>query len=172
MLCAIEEDELGFPVWDPRKNPRDRTHHMPIITPAYPCMNSSYNVSTSTLRVMMEQFENGNRICEVRFNSFFLLVLISKSICFFSFYTNLPFFCAFQEIELSRACWSALFEPYHFFESYKNYLQVDIVAADSDDLRVWKGWVESRLRQLTLKVNSIRLGPPDKYDFAAVFLGS
>ena len=65
MLCAIEEDELGFSIWDPRKNPRDRTHHMPIITPAYPCMNSSYNVSISTLRVMMEQFHFGNNICEV-----------------------------------------------------------------------------------------------------------
>ena len=38
MLCSIEEEELGFPVWDPRKNPRDRTYHIPIITPAYPCM--------------------------------------------------------------------------------------------------------------------------------------
>ncbi|GAV61251.1 NTP_transf_2 domain-containing protein/PAP_RNA-bind domain-containing protein/PAP_central domain-containing protein [Cephalotus follicularis] len=120
MLCAIEEDELGFPVWDPRKNPRDRSDHMPIITPAYPCMNSSYNVSTSTLRVMMEQFHYGNKICE--------------------------------EVELNKAHWSALFEPYLFFETYKNYLQVDIVAVDVDDLRAWKGWVESRLRQLTLMI--------------------
>ncbi|KAL4273325.1 hypothetical protein GQ457_13G014010 [Hibiscus cannabinus] len=119
MLCAIE-DGLGFSVWDPRKNPRDRTHHMPIITPAYPCMNSSYNVSTSTLRVMMEQFQYGNSICE--------------------------------KIELNRAKWSALFEPYLFFQSYTNYLQVDILAADADDLRAWKGWVESRLRQLTLMI--------------------
>lgn len=57
-----------------------------------------------------------------------------------------------QEIEMNKAQWSSLFEPYLFFESYKNYLQVDIVAADADDLRSWKGWVESRLRQLTLKV--------------------
>ena len=57
-----------------------------------------------------------------------------------------------QEIELNKAQWCALFEPYLFFESYKNYLQVDIVAADVDDLRAWKGWVESRLRQLTLMV--------------------
>ncbi|OMO86631.1 hypothetical protein COLO4_21002 [Corchorus olitorius] len=120
MLCSIEEDELGFPVWDPRKNPRDRFHHMPIITPAYPCMNSSYNVSISTLRVMMEQFQCGNKICE--------------------------------EIELNKAQWSALFEPYLFFEAYKNYLQVDILSADADDLLAWKGWVESRLRQLTLKI--------------------
>ncbi|XP_065013335.1 nuclear poly(A) polymerase 4-like isoform X2 [Musa acuminata AAA Group] len=119
-LCDIEEAELGFPVWDSRKNPRDRTHHMPIITPAYPCMNSSYNVSTSTLRVMTEQFQIGNNICE--------------------------------DIELNKTGWGALFEPHPFFETYKNYLQVDIVAADAEDLRSWKGWVESRLRQLTLKI--------------------
>ncbi|KAM2016281.1 hypothetical protein ACFX16_046713 [Malus domestica] len=126
MLCPIEEDELGFSVWDPRRYPRDRTHHMPIITPAYPCMNSSYNVSQSTLRVMVEQFCYGNKICE--------------------------------EVELNKAQWCALFEPYLFFESYKNYLQVDIVAADVDDLRAWKGWVESRLRQLTLMIERDTLG--------------
>ncbi|XP_071686226.1 nuclear poly(A) polymerase 4-like isoform X2 [Rutidosis leptorrhynchoides] len=120
MLCPIQEDELGFSIWDPRKNPKDKTHHMPIITPAYPCMNSSYNVSTSTLRVMTDQFLFGNQICE--------------------------------EIEVNKAQWPTLFEPYLFFKSYKNYLQVDIVAADPDDLRTWKGWVESRLRQLTLMI--------------------
>ncbi|CAH8377905.1 unnamed protein product [Eruca vesicaria subsp. sativa] len=120
MLCAIEEDELGFPVWDPRKNHRDRYHLMPIITPAYPCMNSSYNVSQSTLRVMTEQFQFGNSIL--------------------------------QEIELNKQHWSSLFEQYMFFEAYKNYLQVDIVAADAEDLLAWKGWVESRFRQLTLKI--------------------
>lgn len=57
-----------------------------------------------------------------------------------------------QEIDISKANWSALFEPFQFFEAYKNYLQVDIIAEDGEDLRLWKGWVESRLRQLTLKV--------------------
>lgn len=120
MLCPIEGDDLGFPVWDPRKNSRDRFHLMPIITPAYPCMNSSYNVSTSTLRVMVDQFHFGNKVCE--------------------------------EIDLNKAHWSALFEPYLFFEAYKNFLQVDVIAANNDDLLAWRGWVESRLRQLTLKI--------------------
>ncbi|KAL4560008.1 hypothetical protein LXL04_032156 [Taraxacum kok-saghyz] len=120
MLCTIQQGELGFTVWDPRKYPKDKTHHMPIITPAYPSMNSSYNVSISTLRVMTEQFQLANQICE--------------------------------EIEVNKAQWPALFEPYMFFESYKNYLQVDILASNSDDLRAWKGWVESRLRQLTLMI--------------------
>lgn len=65
MLCPIQEGSLGLSFWDPRRNYKDRSHLMPIITPAYPCMNSSYNVSTSTLRVMTEEFQRGNEICEV-----------------------------------------------------------------------------------------------------------
>jgi len=62
-----------------------------------------------------------------------------------------------QEIDLNKANWSALFEPFHFFEAYRKFLVVDIVADDDDDLRLWKGWVESRLRQLTLKVHFHRV---------------
>ena len=53
---------------------------------------------------------------------------------------------------MNKADWDTLFEPFAFFEEYKNYLQIDISAANVDGLRKWKGWVESRLRQLTLKV--------------------
>lgn len=55
-------------------------------------------------------------------------------------------------MEANKADWDTLFESYDFFEAYKNYLQIDISAENADDFRKWKGWVESRLRQLTLKV--------------------
>ena len=45
---------LSYQVWDPRFNTLDRTHLMPIITPAYPHQNSTYNVTNSTLQIMKQ----------------------------------------------------------------------------------------------------------------------
>jgi len=62
LLCSPEATDLGFPVWDPRINPTDRFHLMPIITPAYPQQNSTFNVTRSTLNVMKEEFHNGESV--------------------------------------------------------------------------------------------------------------
>lgn len=62
-----------------------------------------------------------------------------------------------QEIELNKAHWGDLFEDYLFFENYKSFLQIDVIAANMDDFLVWKGRIESRLRQLTLMVMPIPL---------------
>lgn len=56
------ENKLGFLVWDPRTNPLDRYHLMPIITPAYPQQNSTFNVSMSTRSIMKEEFDIGLKI--------------------------------------------------------------------------------------------------------------
>uniref|UniRef100_A0A0E0LB15 polynucleotide adenylyltransferase n=1 Tax=Oryza punctata TaxID=4537 RepID=A0A0E0LB15_ORYPU len=137
MLCHIEEGSLGLLVWDPRRNFRDRGHHMPIITPAYPSMNSSYNVSISTRHVMIQEFTRASDIC--------------------------------QAIDESKADWDALLEPYPFFESYRNYLKIEITARNEDDLRNWKGWVQSRLRTLVLKIErftrEMLLTHPNPRDF-------
>ncbi|KAI4351064.1 hypothetical protein L6164_005449 [Bauhinia variegata] len=66
MLGPIKDHRyMVLPVWNPRRNLKDGKHLMPIIAPAYPSMNSSYNVSYSTLRVMLEEFQRGNQICEL-----------------------------------------------------------------------------------------------------------
>ncbi|XP_072283524.1 poly(A) polymerase alpha isoform X2 [Pyxicephalus adspersus] len=64
LLKQPEECNLNLPVWDPRVNPSDRYHLMPIITPAYPQQNSTYNVSVSTRMVMVEEFKRGLAITD------------------------------------------------------------------------------------------------------------
>ncbi|KAF5739008.1 nuclear poly(A) polymerase 1 [Tripterygium wilfordii] len=120
LLCPVQKGSLEHQVWDPRRNFKDRMHRMPIITPVHPCMNSSYNVSSSTLQIMVDEFQRGSEICEA--------------------------------MEGSKDGWTCLFEPFLFFEAYMNYLQIDITANTDEDLMMWKGWVESRLRLLTLKI--------------------
>lgn len=123
MLRDIEHDDgIGLPVWDGRRNKRDRAHLTPVLTPAYPCMNCAYNVSHATQRIIREQIHAGHAAC--------------------------------QEIAAGGGQgWAKLFEPFPFFRAHKSYLQVDAtVAGGEDELREWKGWVESRMRQLVAKV--------------------
>lgn len=64
LLKQPDTVNLGFTVWDPRINIQDRYHLMPIITPAYPQQNSTFNVSSSTSKVIQNAFINGMEITD------------------------------------------------------------------------------------------------------------
>ncbi|KAJ7893433.1 Poly(A) polymerase central domain-containing protein [Mycena olivaceomarginata] len=102
LLKQIEEGPLQV-----RLYPADRSHRMPIITPAYPAMCSTHNVTA--------------------------------------------------------AAWSELFAKHDFFHKYRYYLQV-IASTGNPDLQIkWAGTVESRIRQLVMKleyVDSLTLAHP------------
>lgn len=53
-----------LPVWNPNLNPRDGRHIMPIITPAYPSMNSSYNVGVPQLRRIQIELNKADRLMD------------------------------------------------------------------------------------------------------------
>lgn len=59
LKTIITDGTLSGKVWNPNMNIRDKQHLMPIITPSYPSMNSTYNVSRSTLKIMQQEFERG-----------------------------------------------------------------------------------------------------------------
>jgi len=63
-MPTIDENPYGFPVWDPRFNPMDKYHLMPIITPAYPQQNSTYNTTYSTRSIMIDEIKRGFDICQ------------------------------------------------------------------------------------------------------------
>lgn len=61
-LKPIEDFPLNQKVWNPKLYPADRNHRMPVITPAYPSMCSTHNVTKSTLAVMTAEFARGSEI--------------------------------------------------------------------------------------------------------------
>lgn len=98
LLKQPDAVNLGFPVWDPRVNVSDRYHLMPIITPAYPQQNSTFNVSASTKKVICQEFVRGMEITDqimqakakwdllfqapsffYRYNHFLVLLVTSRS---------------------------------------------------------------------------------------------
>eukprot|EP01126_Amoeba_proteus_P055315 TRINITY_DN6854_c0_g2_i1.p1 TRINITY_DN6854_c0_g2~~TRINITY_DN6854_c0_g2_i1.p1 ORF type:complete len:176 (+),score=33.60 TRINITY_DN6854_c0_g2_i1:320-847(+) len=61
ILTNIQYDGvLSYKVWG--SHVRDKLHVMPVITPAYPAMNSSYNISESTKKIILKEFSRGMEI--------------------------------------------------------------------------------------------------------------
>lgn len=131
LLKQIEDGPLPVRVWNPKLYPADRSHRMPIITPAYPSMCATHNVSQSTQMIMTEEFRKGSEIVE--------------------------------KVIVGTAQWSDLFAKHDFFHKYRYYLQVIASTGDKDLQLKWSGTVESRIRQLVMKleyVESLTLAHP------------
>ncbi|QLG72668.1 hypothetical protein HG535_0D03760 [Zygotorulaspora mrakii] len=69
VLKPIEDGPLQVRVWNPKIYAQDRSHRMPVITPAYPSMCATHNITDSTRKVILEEFERGIRITTDIFSS-------------------------------------------------------------------------------------------------------
>ncbi|KAI6127418.1 Poly(A) polymerase central domain-containing protein [Pisolithus croceorrhizus] len=123
LLKQIEEGPLPVRVWNPKLYPADRAHRMPIITPAYPAMCATHNVTASTQMILTEEFKKGADIVD--------------------------------KIIVGTATWADLFAKHDFFHKYRYYLQI-VASTEDPDLQIkWAGTVESRLRQLVMKLEFV-----------------
>ncbi|PGG98004.1 poly(A) polymerase [Blastomyces parvus] len=64
LLKPIEEGPLQMKVWNPQIYHGDKYHLMPIITPAYPSMCATHNVSLSTKAVLLRELKRGGDIAD------------------------------------------------------------------------------------------------------------
>jgi hypothetical protein len=55
----------------------------------------------------------------------------------------------------SEKIWKELLEPVDFFWKHKHYLHLIITSNNEADLLKWYGWVESRIRQLVIKLATL-----------------
>ncbi|KAJ7751873.1 Poly(A) polymerase central domain-containing protein [Mycena maculata] len=66
LLKQVEEGppQSKLPVWNPMLYPADRSHRMPITTPAFPAMSSTHNVTASTQMIMTQEFKKAANIVD------------------------------------------------------------------------------------------------------------
>lgn len=88
LLKQPENVNLGFPVWNPNVTVSDRYHLMPIITPAYPQQNSTFNVSISTKQVMVNEIHRGLYITDLISNGKLTWVKLFEPQSFFHKYRH------------------------------------------------------------------------------------
>mmetsp|Transcript_26100 Transcript_26100/g.38611 ORF Transcript_26100/g.38611 Transcript_26100/m.38611 type:complete len:833 (+) Transcript_26100:89-2587(+) len=138
MLTRPHDAGYGLTVWSSQHSHRQVA---PIITPAYPAMNSTLATSRQTLQIMHEEFCRGHAIIDKLWKK----------------HQEEP------DVELD---WGELFIPSDFFILYPNYLSLCIVGPTQTDAQAWAGFVESRLRKLvsdmlgrSLPLSKIQLWP-------------
>eukprot|EP01102_Stenamoeba_stenopodia_P017799 TRINITY_DN642_c0_g3_i5.p1 TRINITY_DN642_c0_g3~~TRINITY_DN642_c0_g3_i5.p1 ORF type:complete len:555 (+),score=87.59 TRINITY_DN642_c0_g3_i5:303-1967(+) len=112
LLTPISEGTLGLgmPVWNPKTSIRDRKHLMPIITPAYPAINSTHNVSVSTLQVLKKEFTRGSAITfeiETKKATWAKLFEMSDFFQCYKYYVKID---VFAESEADHRIWVGLVE--------------------------------------------------------------
>ncbi|MCJ1285256.1 polynucleotide adenylyltransferase [Xylographa opegraphella] len=64
VLKEIENGPLQVRIWNPKIYPGDRYHLMPIITPAYPSMCATHNITLSTKKIISRELERGGDIVD------------------------------------------------------------------------------------------------------------
>jgi len=79
---------LQMPSWNPEANPRDGLHLMPILTPAYPTMNSSYSVGIPQLRRIQDELYRAAYVMEKSNGNVSLLFQRSGGDDFFHRHSN------------------------------------------------------------------------------------
>ncbi|KAI9887495.1 MAG: polynucleotide adenylyltransferase [Watsoniomyces obsoletus] len=64
LLKPIEDGPLSVRIWNPKVYHGDKFHLMPVITPAYPSMCSTHNISTFTKKIICREMERASMIVE------------------------------------------------------------------------------------------------------------
>ena len=149
-LCTpYHNDRLSKPQWP--SGPWARNELLPIITPAYPCMNSSSSVTESTRQVMLAEFERGARIVKgilegakrrAEAQAEYEARVAAGDV------PDGPAPAATDTAADADARWGELFVPTDFFARYKTYLCVTATSTSRKDMDSWDGLVGSRIVRL------------------------
>lgn len=96
--------------------------YFPIITPAFPAMNSTFNVSLTTRNIILTELEKAGKITGH---------LISS-----------------KNTGDKKITWHRLFKKFPFFKAYTNFVQIMILSNNEEINQKWKGYAETKIKKL------------------------
>ncbi|SCM22544.1 poly(A) polymerase PAP, putative [Plasmodium chabaudi chabaudi] len=166
----------NFTIWDPEKNVKDKLHIMPIITPAFPCMNSTHNVTYCTRSILIEEFKRAHSIISyMELNPDADIGQVMEHVNNLMSHgnaININNVAKSGDIEnvnihsSSSSIWSCIIEPFDLFKTYKHFLHIQIMGTNELIYNLWKGWIESKIRLLFKKletINELKIRPFPKF---------
>ncbi|CAA9989070.1 poly(A) polymerase PAP, putative [Plasmodium knowlesi strain H] len=168
----------NFSVWDPEKNIKDKLHVMPIITPAFPCMNSTHNVTYCTRSILIDEFKRAHYIINyMEMNPGANVTFVMNQANGVVTPVSAP---SSSTTSSSSNIWTNILQPLDLFGTYKHFLHIQIMATSELIYNSWKGWIESKIRLLFKKletINELKIRPypkfyvyqKDKFDYCSSF---
>ncbi len=106
-------NELGF---------KNRRRFFEIYTPAWPQMNSTYNVNYSTREVIVKTYK--------RFHEVFIQKIQETK----------------EQGNKIKEIWLNFFDNFDFFKNYDQFIEFIIVGNNEDEYLRWKGFIEAKTR--------------------------
>ena len=121
-IYHVQIAEIQYKTFMPDKQwtPEEKTTMM-VLTPAFPCMNSTYNVSPSTLKIISQHIKEG---------------------------WDIIYRCMSERKMIE---WKKVFEKYDFFKKNYHFIEITICsdAETREQYIKWRSLVESKLRHFT-----------------------
>ncbi|KAI5181819.1 poly(A) polymerase [Nematocida sp. AWRm80] len=127
IIKEVPDCNYNLKIWDPKTNPAHKNDKMPIITPVYPPICATRNITVSTLTMIKRDM--------IRCSNIFDSLLAEK-------------------ISIPEAI-GALCEPTDFFSRHKNYLVVAMAGDHVKEFHKFIGFAEIKLRVLAQKLEAI-----------------
>ncbi|CDU18947.1 hypothetical protein YYC_01850 [Plasmodium yoelii 17X] len=166
----------NFTIWDPEKNVKDKLHIMPIITPAFPCMNSTHNVTYCTRSILIEEFKRAHSIINyMDSNPDADISQVMEHVNNLMSHgnainiNNVGKSGDNENVNIhnnNSSIWSCIIEPFDLFKTYKHFLHIQIMGTNELIYNLWKGWIESKIRLLFKKletINELKIRPFPKF---------
>lgn len=127
IIKEVPDCNYNLKVWDPKVNPAHKNDKMPVITPVYPPLCSTHNITNSTLSVAKKEFTRAAGIFEEYHQEKIGIEEVLDSLC----------------------------SKTDFFSRHKNYFVIAMAGDNPKEFSKFLGFAETKIRLFAQRLENI-----------------